>query len=83
VAYCGCEPNRIADWEIGPDGGFCRVCELKVAPGDVRRMFAVALTAARKHPPPIPDAECPRCGKPYVRGRAEWATCLACELEEE
>jgi hypothetical protein len=84
VRYCRCEREGIdPDWIVDPCGGICRVCDLEIAPGDVRRMQAIAIAAARDHPPPIPDAECSNCGKPYVRGRSEWATCLACELEED
>jgi hypothetical protein len=79
--YCRCERDRIGpDWDIGPDGGVCRSCELEVAHGDVRRMCAIARAATRDHGPPRANAECSSCGAPYVRGRPEWTTCLACEL---
>ena len=37
--HCGCVD---ASWEIGPESGWCRVCRLRVAPHDVRRMQALA-----------------------------------------
>jgi hypothetical protein len=80
--YCRCVRDGIGpDWDIGPDVGTCRGCDLEVAPGDVRRMHAITIAATRDHRPLRPVDECPSCGRPHVRGRPDWSTCLACEVE--
>jgi hypothetical protein len=82
VTYCRCDRDGVGpDWDITPHDGECRTCSRTVAPADVRRMHATANAALSDQNPLRPVDECLSCGQPFIRGRPEWAFCLACELE--